>query len=437
MEEGYNADFRPRETSRSAISVEGQDSNWSFLTGISSEIETVQEQLFVKVITNRTSLGGRHVQVEVGRPNAIVSVYLLLYGPIIMAWVAYYHYGEKPEHYALLLPLTLCTMIIGFDLVNQALSMLMKAPMVISAVQSIGCICICSLWAFVSPSRQKQDPAETIHHLARWTVVAICFGFYQVVNHAVSLYCSLSERTMFTNLCPVFTLLFESTLMSGSLRARVTFRSKMALATMVMGAFLFSIQYPDFTREGVVAAGSMIFVLVPYRLLQRSFLGECLSVPVSILGAFDGFFLLIPALIISIVDQQDHWEEWNTWMHHPSVVLMLALSIFSFTANHICGLLMLQLGSATYFLIFQNTACFMVVGLGISVFGDNVSSPLVVVGIMICLFGGLWYAIEAKRANETDSPSPSKGKLEELRLNEKLQAACDENNIDPVEALRK
>jgi hypothetical protein len=211
----------------------------------------------------------------------------------------------------------------------------------------------------------------------------------------------------------------------------------MALTTMVMGAFLFSIQYPDFTREGVVAAGSMIFVLVPYRLLQRSFLGECLSVPVSILGAFDGFFLLIPALIISVVDQQDHWEEWNTWMRNPSVVLMLALSILSFTANHICGLLMLRLGSATYFLIFQNIACFMVVGLGITVFGDNVSSPLVVVGILICLFGGLWYAIEARRAKGTDSPSPLKGKLEDLRLNGKLEAACDENNIGPNDTLCK
>lgn len=400
--------------------LDSREDSWGFLVSSAVDLfDGVQEQLFVKVTTRNE---GAVVQVEMAKPNLIISVYLILYAPVAMLWAAYYHYGERQEHYLVVLPLTMCSLIIGFDLINQSLSMLMKSPMVISAVQAGGCVVLCGAYALLKAGRVAAEVKESDGggkgeeaaldtsiawaFLARWSFVAAFFGIYQIFNHGVSMWCSLSERTIFTNLCPVVTLVFEATVMSGRLRTTPSFQCRMALSVMVLGAILFALQYPDFSQEGVFVASMMICVLVPYRLLQRSYLGgQILPVPVSVLGAFDGFFLLLPALLISAVDKQDRWDEWSMWMSEPSVVVMLFLSIIAFTANHICGLLMLQCSSATNFLIYHNIASFVVVGLGIMVFGDRVTSPLVCVGILVNLSGGLWYGVEA--ASQRKQPQPS------------------------------
>merc|ERR1719359_641363 len=85
-----------------------------------------------------------------------------------------------------------------------------------------------------------------IPKLTRWLGVAIFFAIYQLMNHVVYALCTLSERTVITNLAPLIVLALEYSMFSESdlLRPKVGFNAKIALALMVVGAVLFSIQSP-------------------------------------------------------------------------------------------------------------------------------------------------------------------------------------------------
>eukprot|EP00435_Cladocopium_sp_Y103_P074324 s78_g48.t1 len=362
------------------------------------------------------------VDVEIATPEIIVSVYLLLFVPLAMAWA----YFEK--HYLIMVPFTLCAFTVGLDLVNQSLSTLTAAPMAMTAIQAgfmsaatmlwtVGChvyMLIARLRGHEAPpplvkSRSGERspsrvPSElTLYPLScttqtkllfGWTPAALWFVAYQLINHEVSMYCSLSERalvekrsigmkaefqnwllgllgTVFLNLCPLFALFIEPLVLPSRVEnvLNQTFSSKMALITMAFGAVLFSLQYPDFTANGLRSAGLLVALVLPYRLLQRMLLAE----------PWRRFFL----------------EAWNVWLHNPSIMLMFGLSIFAFIGNHLSVLYLLKATSATSTLVFGNLSNFVVVFEGIVFFSDPVfEAPLVFTGIALSLLGGVWYAIE-------------------------------------------
>merc|ERR1719356_1529180 len=254
---------------------------------------------------------------------------------------------------------------------------------------------IASVWTLIE--RKPLDMQQAWVPLGMWALVAVMFTSYQLLNHLVAFYCSLAERTVFTNLCPVVSLMFEATVMPKNLRASVNFRSKLALALLVIGAIAFSIQYPDFTVMGIIWASLMVLAVVPYRLAQRYTLSEAKLLPVMLLVAYDGFFLCTPSTAIAAAETKHYLQTWEGWMSDTSIPLLLILSIGTFITNHACALLVLQMNSATALQVYQNLSNFVVVALGIVFFGDNVlTSPVTLVGLIMCLVGGLWYAIEVQ-----------------------------------------
>merc|ERR1719191_1493693 len=116
-----------------------------------------------------------------------------------------------------------------------------------------------TVWCAIQ--RKPLDLETAWWPLIMWGMVAVMFTTYQLLNHLVAFYCSLAERTVFTNLCPVVSLTFEATVMPKNLRASVSFRSKLALGLLVFGAIMFSIQYPDFTLMGIIWASLMVMAV--------------------------------------------------------------------------------------------------------------------------------------------------------------------------------
>eukprot|EP00439_Symbiodinium_sp_Y106_P083040 s8_g22.t2 len=367
------------------------------------------------------------VDVEIATPEIIVSVYLLLYVPLAMAWAYFAHYGYQEKHYLILVPFTLCAFTVGSDLVNQSLSTLTAAPMALTTIQAGFCFVITALWtlgcqvyaSFAGRVSQAQDQSSKVpselslyplscgslsYPLLRWTPAALWFVAYQLINHEVSLYCSLSERTIFLNLCPLFALFIEPLVLPSNISRgfNVTFSSKMALITMAFGALLFSLQYPEFSANGARAAGLLVAVVLPYRLLQRMLLAECKEAPATLLCAFDGLLLTLPAGVLTTVNERFFLEAWNVWLHNPSIMLMLALSVFAFVGNHLAVLYLLKATSATSTLVFSNLSNFIVVFEGIVFFSDPVlQAPLVMAGIIFSLFGGVWYAVEQQESRKS------------------------------------
>mmetsp|Transcript_46805 Transcript_46805/g.100065 ORF Transcript_46805/g.100065 Transcript_46805/m.100065 type:complete len:485 (+) Transcript_46805:151-1605(+) len=381
-----------------------------------SPFTTNKNEPFVHVDVFNVSQNNTVFRVEIATPNIIISVYLLMFVPIIMAWVTMHHFGTHDEHYLIILPITLCSMMVGQDLVNQSLSALMESPMAITFIQALSCAVMTGSWTVTAEMQKPTLSKASLWPLFKWTSVALLFSCYQLVNHLVSYTCSLSERTVFLNLGPVVSLAFESVVMPTRMQSpKVSFMGKLALSCMVMGAVLFSLQYP-FTPTGAFSAVGLVAVVIPYRLLQRWLLVDCLNLPIYLLAAFDGLVLCAPSGIITYLNQMWFWRSWETWWTTPSIALMLVLSFATFTGNHVSALLLMRASSATNVLVFSNLSNFIVVLQGILFFGDQVSNPLIVAGILICLVSGVWYSIESGKGlinQNRKAPEPKDPHLSE------------------------
>merc|ERR1719215_417628 len=149
--------------------------------------------------------------------------------------------------------------------------------------------------------------------------------------------CSLSERTVITSLSPLVVLALERLIFSEAMKPMVTFHGKIALALMVVGAMLFSIQSPSFTIDGLGIATVLLLTMVPYRLAQRKFLAEGPAVPLSVLACIEGVMLGVPALSVSAVRNGHLWTNPDAFME-TSIFFMLVLSILTFAGLHVCTL---------------------------------------------------------------------------------------------------
>eukprot|EP00401_Gymnodinium_catenatum_P015004 CAMPEP_0117499136 /NCGR_PEP_ID=MMETSP0784-20121206/22083_1 /TAXON_ID=39447 /ORGANISM="" /LENGTH=491 /DNA_ID=CAMNT_0005294261 /DNA_START=76 /DNA_END=1551 /DNA_ORIENTATION=+ len=375
-------------------------------------VVTEEQHGFVNIRMSK-SIESTALEVQIASPMTITVVFVVMYVPIVFGWLFYFQKGCKEKHYALLLPVTLCTTLIGDNFIQKSLAVLMQAPMAITSAQAASMAVLSGIWTSGQVMVQPLDSTPLFWPLVMWGTVAIMFTLYQLLNHLVALYCSLAERTVFTNLCPVVSLAFEATIMPSNLKATVTLRSKVALALLVVGAFVFSVQYPDFSPMGILFASLMVVAVVPYRLAQRYALSESKTIPVMLLVCYDGLVLMTPSTVVASEEQKHYLQTWQGWMSDSSIPLLLFLSMLTFTGNHICALLVLRMNTATALQVYQNLSNFVVVTLGIVFLGDRVmSSPLVLVGLLICLWSGLWYAIEAqpKKPASEDAHENSKSK---------------------------
>jgi hypothetical protein len=341
--------------------------------------------------------------VEVASATSIVSIYIVLFVPVITAWLIYVHLGMQPKHYVILVPLTLCVMSVGQDLVNQSLIMIIEAPYTVSCVHAYCMAFALGLWMVIidPPNFQKMPVCK----LSYWLIVAVLFAIYQLVNHVVYSTCTLSERIVFQNLCPLVSLLCEKLLMPMTLKPLSSFSGKMALALMLVGAILFSLQNPTFSLRGVAMASTLVFTQIPYRLAQRSFLGDGAEFPITLLVFLDGLVLSFPSTAIAAA-RMNYFRNMDRFLSELSVSIMLVLSIITFVGQHICTLAMLRLGSATNYLVLQSIAGLMTISMGIIFFGDRVlATPLACIGLSANLACGVWYAaVETMPMDDVKDP---------------------------------
>jgi len=357
--------------------------------------------------------------VDVASPFHIASIYMILFVPVLVAWALYYHHGQQAQHYMWLLPFTMCTMSIGQDLVNQSLTLILMAPNAITAIQAFSMSIGTCVWAVcMNWSDLRALSSRNFSKVTSWLGVAVFFSIYQVMNHLVYAMCSLSERTIITSLSPLVVLALERLIFSEALKPRVTFHGKIALALMVAGALLFSIQSPSFTLDGLGIASVLLLATVPYRLAQRQFLAEGPEFPLAVLACIDGFMLGVPSLSISAVRNGHLWTDFPAFTE-TSICFMLGLSIVTFVGLHICTLAMLRLGSATTYLVFANVASLATIALGIFFFGDAaLGTTLACIGLTTNVASGMWYSVEVQSNGEAWWDKPDKDSIERINENQ-------------------
>ena len=268
------------------------------------------------------------VKVEIATTSEIVSIYLLLFVPLLMGWV-YYWYGlttgsGQDALYQLLIQLSVGATSIGSVIANQSLCILTREPMALTFLQAFG-LCTAGLMvsAFQACSTSRKNATRNgLLGLVKWTPAAIAFCAYQLADHFLSNNSSISERTIVGNLGPVVGLIAEVTLpgyffVNAQGKTHASLSSKMALFSTVFGATIFVLQDPDFNWIGIETSSIWTLAHVVYRLLQRALLGRLGDdVPVAWMLAWDGFLLCIPAFLMAGESLLDHIILWHIMLYH-------------------------------------------------------------------------------------------------------------------------
>mmetsp|Transcript_3215 Transcript_3215/g.7452 ORF Transcript_3215/g.7452 Transcript_3215/m.7452 type:complete len:512 (-) Transcript_3215:106-1641(-) len=351
--------------------------------------------------TNGTDIS---VVVRIAEPNQVITLYLFIFVPLAMAWTYYYYRGSQgtsPQQlYLLLLQLSVAALTLGTTLVNQSLCVLMKAPMALTAMQSLSMIVFGAGLTIVHFCSSESRPTlgALRKDLTFWLPAASAFGVYQLADHFEANFCSLSERTVFGNLAPVLGLFLELSLASfmqprASEKASANLSSKMALAAKVFGATIFALQYPDFNARGMEVSTYYVISMVIYRLVQRCILGHVKS-PLAVLTATDGIVCFVIAGCLSRSEVDDMSYSLHLWWSNGSIRTMLALSFVAFSVGHWATLHLVNTDTATAVMVIGNISSGFSVFQGILFFhDDDFQRPVAFAGILIVIFAGVWWTI--------------------------------------------
>lgn len=379
----------------------------------SSEVEAVtwtQPAPFVNVSTNTSvqkvnktdSALTEEIDVRIASPRDILIAHLAAFVPLFSAWCIHLFNGEPRWLYLLLLPLTLCYCLVAQHLVNQTLEIITGSPLGVTAVQSLMMVVFTGAW-FISKDQDVISQEGGLRQYGSWVSVAVLFSVYQLFNHLVSFHCTLSERTLFNNLCPVVTFILEAVAMPQTLKPKTSLGVKVSMIAMVVGAVVFSCQSEAFTAEGVSSASLMVFTVVAYRITQRCFLSTGRFQSLAFLSCIDGSICFLAATLPMLTGDMAFIRNIDVWVTNRSILALLLVSSLTFTSQHVVSLAMLRIGSATAYLVFMSLAGFIEVALGIIYFGDDVfSSRLSCMGLGISLASGLWYSTEVTRQPQLD-----------------------------------
>lgn len=181
-----------------------------------------------------------------------------------------------------------------------------------------------------------------------------------MADHLEANYCSLSERTVFGNLAPVFGVMLEVAMIPclkarGSESAFTSLASKAALGLKVFGAAVFALQYPDFNTLGMEVSTLFVTTMVGYRLTQRFLLDRTSQSPVALLTMMDAIVSLVISGAFSFMELED-LQSIHVWLRDPSILIMLLLSFAVFSLGHWTTLHLVKTDTATATMVISNVS---------------------------------------------------------------------------------
>eukprot|EP00930_Biecheleria_cincta_P029337 TRINITY_DN20413_c0_g1_i1.p1 TRINITY_DN20413_c0_g1~~TRINITY_DN20413_c0_g1_i1.p1 ORF type:complete len:511 (-),score=64.32 TRINITY_DN20413_c0_g1_i1:71-1603(-) len=332
---------------------------------------------------------------KIASPREIAIIFIALFMPIALAWVVYFIRGKPSSLYFVLLPITVVACTFAFDTSNQSLSAIVPSPMKITALHAAALLVLTGCWSLLADRRQLAEVASMRIVIRFASTVAVMYTVYQICNHYVSKYCTLSERIVFQNLTPAISLSLELFMMPTELQPFVNRRCRLALLCVAVGSALYCWQSSDLTLVGLMWASLLVLLMVPYRMTQRYIVaGEMKAVPVGFLACLDALVLLMPASVLGVTASNEA-EGTVADFSFASTVVLAALTCLAYTLQHCSGLLMMHAGSATTFLVWYNVSNFAIIIASYFLYDDNIAETgLMAAGLFMSVTGCVWYSIE-------------------------------------------
>lgn len=338
---------------------------------------------------------------------------------LILLWAVSYSCPDIKWLQMAILPITLCTFLIAQDLANQSLVFITKSPFGITACQSLFMTVVAAAWCVRVERPNLQDSGLRVY--APWLTVAALFALYQMSAHIVSARCSLSERTVFSNMIPAVTVVVETFVMPAGCKPYVNVSTGLALFMLVVGAVMFisgpheeetpseladAVSVGEYTAEGTLVAVLMVAIAVPYRLSERYQLWAGKSIRLGVLLFIDGIGAAAFCTLLAFYEEEGLMNNLLFWLQHPWLFVLFIFSCVAFLGSHVCAMLLLRTNTTTAYVVFLSLVGFLEVACGVFLYDDPIlRDPRACIGLSVSLGSGLWYSIEeASAAEDTLAP---------------------------------
>lgn len=324
--------------------------------------------------------------------DKIFPMLFVMYGSLGIFWFLFSKMPAKPEGHQIkvaLLCFTWCSMSIGMHTLNKALAVLLGAPSLIALSQMLVSVIIFGAMAWRDVL--ESDRSEILI----WMIVPFFFAAMLISSFYTFQLISLSMLTVLRNLSPLIVLPIETLLMPPDKQPLINRTVVGSIFVMLCGAAVYGGNIADLSWPGVGFALMNMVLACSDRLIQRRLLtDQCKGLTSSTCSILNNGFAMIPTTALAIMTQEvsnaiapenvGHWTD-------PQTLFLLALSGLVGMGMCYFGFECQREVSATSFFVMNNLAKVAVVSVGITVFGDPLSSPWSLFGLVLSLSGSFFY----------------------------------------------
>jgi len=348
-------------------------------------------------------VGGEHVSdassyLEIGPEFSISSIFLfcaVLYGGLGALWLVFKQLPKESQEGSVqhtgLLCITFGSMSLGMHLLNKSLVTALAAPCLITGIQMLASAVaiIIMQWDKIKETEHKQALV--------WMIVPGLFASMLISSFYTYSLMNLSFFTIVRNLAPMVCLPVEYMTMPAGEKPQVTLPIVTSLVIMLVGAAVFGYDTVSFSLLGILAAVLNMLFGVADRVVQRRLLvSECKGIPVESCTFLNNSVGLLPAVLAAFMTGEVASIPSNTQVlaswQDPQMLALMVLSCAIGLGISYFGLACQKAVSATSVMVIQNIVKVGVVMVGVGFFGDNLTSPMAITGILLSLGGSLYYS---------------------------------------------
>jgi drug/metabolite transporter (DMT)-like permease len=316
-----------------------------------------------------------------------------MYGGIALMWGLFWRLPEenagKVHGRVFLLCMTWASMSVGMQVLNKTLVSKLQAP----ALISVGQMWIAVLLVGIPSYKELLDAPR--RQLMIWLIVPLFFAAMLCTSCYTYQYMSLSFYTVIRNMTPLIVLPVERALMPPDKCPKLSYIVLISMLVMLAGTLMYGGGIGNVSVIGVIFALTNMMLAVSDRLIQRRLLTtECTGLASSVCTVMNNAFGSVPALLLAGATHQisdmASPENRASWTD-PRVLTLLVLSGAIGIGICYLGFECQRAISATSFFVLQNFSKVVVVVCGVFFFGDPISSPLAVAGLVLSIGGSFSY----------------------------------------------
>jgi drug/metabolite transporter (DMT)-like permease len=283
-----------------------------------------------------------------------------------------------------LLCLTYSSISVGLVMLNKLLAITLQAPSLVATVQMAIAVVIMTATSYQALFKADHKQILT------WMIVPVLYAGMLVSSFYTFEFISLSLATIMRNLTPLIVLPIETLIMPSDKRPAVNKAIISSMLLMLCGGIIYCGAI-TFSPIGIAFAVLNMVIGVAFRLSQRWLLtNRCQGLSSAVCSILNNGMAMLPTCALACWTREvDTANGMN--LANPSILGMWFLSGLVGMGISYFGVECQREVSTTSFCVLQSFSDIATVSIGIFIFGDTLSSPFSMLGLLMSLGGSFWY----------------------------------------------